>query len=202
MPSLPVTKPFPWKCGHCRERAVQPAMMAYTTEAEYDGRTYTVTVPELKVPRCQSCGELVLDSAANRQITEALRQHLRLLTPGQIRTNRETLGLTQRQLASHLGIAEATLSRWETGGQIQQRALDRLLRLYFSSPSVRATLADDDQLVELGTSARPHREAETDSVDTEQASRLSRLAQALEALPCTKRESAVQEFQHLMELMK
>ena len=164
--------------------------------------TYTVTVPELKVPRCQSCGELVLDSAANRQITEALRQHLRLLTPGQIRTNRETLGLTQRQLASHLGIAEATLSRWETGGQIQQRALDRLLRLYFSSPSVRATLADDDQLVELGTSARPHREAETDSVDTEQASRLSRLAQALEALPCTKRESAVQEFQHLMELMK
>src|SRR5438094_9132850 len=114
MPGLLATKPFPWKCGHCRQRAVQAATVPYTTEAEYDGRTYTVTVPELKVPRCQNCGELVLDTAANRQITAALRQQLGLLTPEQIRENRESLGLTQRQLASHLGIAEATVSRWQT----------------------------------------------------------------------------------------
>ena len=57
-------------------------------------------------------------------------------------------------------------------------------------------------MVELGTSARLHREAEIDSEDSEQTSRLSRLAKALEALPHTKRESGVQVFQHLMELMK
>lgn len=146
------TKPFPWKCGHCRERAVQLAVVPYTTDAEYDGRTYTITVPELRVPRCQNCGELVLDTNANRQITIALRHHLRLLTPEQIRQNREFLGLTQRQLASHLGIAEATLSRWETGSQIQQRVLDRLLRLYFSSAAVRESLADEEKVGELGTS--------------------------------------------------
>src|SRR5207249_11354102 len=115
MPHVSAMKPFPWKCGYCRARAVQPAVVPYTTEAEYDGRTYTVTVPELKVPRCQNCGELVLDSAANRQITDALRQQIGLLAPEQIRQNREALDLTQRQLASHLGIAEATVSRWETG---------------------------------------------------------------------------------------
>src|SRR5882672_1783133 len=115
MPSLPATKPFPWKCGHCRQRAVQAATVPYTTEADHDGRSYTVTVPELKVPRCQNCGELVLDSDANRQITASLRQQLHLLTPEQIRENRESLGLTQRQLATQLGIAEATVSRWETG---------------------------------------------------------------------------------------
>jgi len=142
---------------------VEPDVVPYTTEAEYDGRTYEVTVAELKVPRCQSCGELVLDTAANRQITEALRRHLGLLTPAQIRRNRETLGLTQRQLASHLGIAEATLSRWETGAQIQQRALDRLLRLYFSSASVRAALASEDRLAELGTLVRLGPEPETEA---------------------------------------
>jgi hypothetical protein len=89
MARLPATKPFPWKCGHCRQRAVQAATVPYTTEAEYDGRAYTVTVPELKVPRCQNCGELVLDSAANRQITDALRQQLHLLEPEQIRQNCE-----------------------------------------------------------------------------------------------------------------
>jgi putative zinc finger/helix-turn-helix YgiT family protein len=135
---------------------VQPAVVPYTTEAAYDGRTYVVTVRELKAPRCEKCGELVLDSAANLQITDSLRQQLGLLTPEQIRQNREVLGLTQRQLASHLGIAEATLSRWETGGQIQQRALDRLLRLYFSSAGVREALADEERLAELGTAVGPH----------------------------------------------
>jgi len=151
--SVGATKPFPWKCGHCRQRAVRPAVVSYTCEADHDGRAYTVTVPELNVPRCGNCGELVLDSAANRQITESFRQQLGLLTPEQIRRNRESLGLTQRELAGLLGIAEATLSRWETGGQIQQRALDRLLRLYFSSASVRKALADSDHLPDLGVDA-------------------------------------------------
>src|SRR5947207_2730520 len=145
-PSTGASKAFPWKCGHCRQRAVQPAVVSYTCEADHDGRTYAITVPTLKVPRCANCGELVLDSAANRQITESFRRQLCLLTPEQIRRNRESLGLTQRELAGHLGIAEATLSRWETGGQIQQRALDRLLRLYFSFASIREALADIERL--------------------------------------------------------
>src|SRR5580700_8277361 len=101
MPADPAIKPFPWKCGHCRKRAVLPAVVPYTTEADHDGRAYVVTVAELKAPRCENCGELVLDAPANRQITEALRQKLRLLTPEQIRRNRDTLGLTQKQLATH-----------------------------------------------------------------------------------------------------
>src|SRR5688572_19143908 len=112
MLSLPDAKLFPWKCGHCRQRAVERAVVPYTSEAEYDGRTYEVTVPELVAPRCRNCGQLVLDTSANQQITAALRQQLRLLTPEQIRWNRESLGLTQGELASHLGVAEATVTRW------------------------------------------------------------------------------------------
>jgi transcriptional regulator with XRE-family HTH domain len=47
------------------------------------------------------------------------------------------LGLTQKELAERLQIAEATLCRWETGRQIQQRLSDLALRLYFDLPGVR-----------------------------------------------------------------
>lgn len=160
-PNAVTSKAFPWKCGHCRQRAVHPAVVSYTCEADHDGRNYTIKVPTLKVPRCANCGELVLDSAANRQITESFRQQLGLLAPELIRRNREALGLTQRELAGHLGIAEATLSRWETGGQIQQRALDRLLRLYFSFGNIRAALADSERLNNLGTTIKNKKMAST-----------------------------------------
>jgi putative zinc finger/helix-turn-helix YgiT family protein len=148
-------KPFPWKCGHCREKAVHRSTIEYSTKIEYEGRTYTVTLPDLEVPRCQNCGRLILDSPANRRIDDAFRQQLGLLQPEEIRRNRQALNLTQRELAAHLGIAEATLSRWETGGQIQQRSLDRLLRLYFGLPAVRAALATEGGLGDLRMATTP-----------------------------------------------
>ena len=48
----------------------------------------------------------------------------RLLTPEDIRQGCEKLELTQKQLANLLGVGKATVSRWETEAQIQQRAMD------------------------------------------------------------------------------
>lgn len=151
------SKPFPWKCGACRERAVQRATIEYTTPVEHDGRKYIVTIPDLVVARCKRCGEIILDDHANQRISESFRLQAGLLTPLEIRENRERLRLTQRELASALGIAEATLSRWETGGQIQQRALDRLMRLYFFSDEVRRLLADNEALAALDARHAPDR---------------------------------------------
>jgi putative zinc finger/helix-turn-helix YgiT family protein len=143
------SKPFPWKCGHCRKQAVEPATVPYAADIEYEGRTYPVHL-SLKIPRCSNCGEMVLDSAANKQITEAFRQQFGLLTGDQIRQNREALGFTQKQLSSQMGIAEATLSRWETSAQIQQKAMDRMLRLFFGLAIVRETLGSDERISKLG----------------------------------------------------
>jgi transcriptional regulator with XRE-family HTH domain len=71
----------------------------------------------------------------------ALRKKLGLLHPEEIKTNRESLGLKQRELAEHLGTAEETISRWENGLMIQSRAMDKLLRLYFYLPEARQTLS-------------------------------------------------------------
>jgi putative zinc finger/helix-turn-helix YgiT family protein len=84
----------------------------------------------------------VLDDEADEKISEALRTAAGLLSPEKIRRGRETLGLTQKQLAHYLQVGESTLSRWETGGQIQQRSLDRLMRIHFQVPEARRFLKE------------------------------------------------------------
>jgi putative zinc finger/helix-turn-helix YgiT family protein len=192
----PVELPFPWICGKCRQHAVERQTLPYSTEVQYDGRLYTVDVPEFRVPRCQNCGAMVLDDDANDQITEALRHQLGLLSPQQIRSNHEALGMRQRDLANLLGVGESTVSRWETGSQIQQKSLDKLMRLYFAIPEVRRALADRDRIAELGsevvTQPMPQPEAET---------KLSHLAARLDVLAEKKRESILDEFLRLADLM-
>jgi putative zinc finger/helix-turn-helix YgiT family protein len=139
-------KPFPWKCGECRERAVRPATLdTHTSELDHDGRTHLITVRPFSVARCERCGAIVLDDAANRRLSEALRAAAGLLQPHEVRAGREGLGLTQRALANYLQVAEATLSRWETGAQIQQRSMDRLLRGFFCVPEFRRFLGASDR---------------------------------------------------------
>ncbi len=136
----PKSCPFPWKCGRCRQREVYPLEGEYTIEIVHDGRSYTVTLPSLRRFRCRNCGEVNLDEEANKQISQAFRRQAGLLTPEEIRQNRKKLGLTQEELAERLSVAEATLSRWEKGWQIQQRSLDKLMRLFFELPEVRQFL--------------------------------------------------------------
>ena len=75
------------------------------------------------------------------QINAALCAHLGLLTPDQIREGIDRLGLTQKEIAERLGIAEATLSRWVNRCVIQSRAMDNYLRVFFRFPEVRAVLS-------------------------------------------------------------
>jgi len=136
------SRPFPWKCVRCGQRSMEPEEMDYTTEIVHDGRPYQVSVPALCTFRCQNpdCRAILLDTDANRRITQAFRREANLLEPEEIRRRRVALGLKQEDLAKRLEVGQATLSRWETGAQIQQRSLDKLLRLYFDLPEVRQAL--------------------------------------------------------------
>lgn len=146
-------RPFPWYCPKCRKKEVRPAIISYRCDMTHDGQLYSVTVPELTVPRCGHCGELVFNYPAEEQIRHALRSQLRLLTADEIRTARSTLKLSEKDLADRLGVPEATVSRWETGDQIQSRATDNLLRVFFALPEVRSVLLGANQDPRLGIGA-------------------------------------------------
>jgi putative zinc finger/helix-turn-helix YgiT family protein len=120
-------------------------MTTTTHEAEvrHDGRLHTFTIPDLEIAACRACGEKVFTEKVDAQINDALRAHLHLLTPAQIRDGIKRVGLSQKTLAARLGIAEATLSRWLNETQVQSRAMDNLLRLFFELPQVRQALGGD-----------------------------------------------------------
>jgi len=144
-------KSFPWRCSHCRAKEVYAAVVPYTARVNHDGRIYELEIPALDVAQCRACGEFVLDDVADEQISKALRSHLGLLTPTEIRRALRTLGMEQKTLAACLGIAEATLSRWVSGGLIQSRAMDNLLRVCFGIPAVREILNGSRKMSDVGS---------------------------------------------------
>ena len=130
-------KPFPWRCGHCRERAVHEGQIDYETSVEFDGHEYHIKLDNLKTPCCRSCGTPLLDSAANRKITRELLRQAKLLTPLRIKKYREALALTQGKLAAALDVSEQIVKYWEDGFLMQTRAQDSMLRLFFGLPEAR-----------------------------------------------------------------
>jgi putative zinc finger/helix-turn-helix YgiT family protein len=144
-------RPYPWLCANCLKDDVYPETMPYTTEVKHDGRRYKLMIPALTIPKCRACGELVFSNSVDDQIMQALRTEARLLTPQQIKAGRKALGLKSKELAQRLGVAAATVSRWEKRMMIQSRAMDNFLRVYFAVPGVRAVLQGAAQDPNLGT---------------------------------------------------
>jgi putative zinc finger/helix-turn-helix YgiT family protein len=143
-------KPFPWRCGNCLKDEVSPETMPYATDIKHDGRLYHLEIPAIAIPKCQACGEVVFSNSVDEEVLLALRAHLHLLTPQQIKKGRKTLGLKAKELAERIGVAAETISRWEKGYLIQSRLADNALRTYFAVPEVRNVLRGAKQDPKLG----------------------------------------------------
>ncbi len=146
-------RPFPWRCLSCLKEEVYPQTIHHTAEVKHEGRLHRIDVPDLTIPKCRACGALVFDYDADDRVLQALRSQLKLLTPEEIKAGRKALGLKSKELAKRLGVADATVSRWEKKRLIQSRAMDNFLRVYFAVPEVRNVLRGEEQDAALGTTA-------------------------------------------------
>ena len=75
-PSQPVGRPFPWFCPKCRQKEVRPASVPYRAERLHQGCVVTVDIPDLIVPRCENCGELVFNYTTEEQILKAIQARI------------------------------------------------------------------------------------------------------------------------------
>lgn len=137
-------------CPNCGKGPLVFDKGPFEIEVRHDGRLHLIQVSDLEGHRCKACGKLVVNNSVDRQVNAALRTHLQLLTPEQIRSAIQQLGASQKDVASCLGIAEETLSRWLNDSQIQTRALDVLMRVFFGFPAVRTALGPERDVSELG----------------------------------------------------
>lgn len=133
---------FPHFCPECGETAVFPETITHETAFKHENRLYHCTVPNLTVNKCRECGGIIFPDAALDKITDAFRAHAGLLTTSEIAENLKRLGLSQKQFAERIGIAEETISRWMSSVQVQSQALDNLMRIFFRLPEIRTVLSE------------------------------------------------------------
>lgn len=131
------------KCPVCRKGVQLPANISYTTEMKHDGQGYSISVPLLAVLKCDNleCEAITLPDASQEVLDMALREKAHLLTPAQITAGRQQLRLSQKDFAELLGVAPETISRWESGAQIQQRVMNELICSFYDVPELRHYLS-------------------------------------------------------------
>jgi hypothetical protein len=66
-----------WFCPKCRRKEVRRVTIPYECQLQYQGYAVTVVVPDLAVPKCGNCGELVFDYEADDQINRAFEAQTR-----------------------------------------------------------------------------------------------------------------------------
>lgn len=84
---------------------------------------------QVPVRTCSDCGFSFRDHVADAICHDAVCRHLEVMTPDQIRGLREFYRLTQTEFSKITGLGEATVSRWERGSVIQNKAYDNYLYL-------------------------------------------------------------------------
>lgn len=97
-----------------------------------------VSVPSALHLRCPKCDEVVLRFSDSRRLQEdaiaIYRKKHGLLSADGIRAIREHFGLTQGELAHLLHLGANTISRWESGRNVQTESMEILLRLIRDLP--------------------------------------------------------------------
>jgi putative zinc finger/helix-turn-helix YgiT family protein len=97
-----------------------------------------VSIPSALHLRCPKCDEVVLRFADSRRLQQdaiaIYRKKHGLLSADEIRAIRDRFGLTQGELARLLHLGANTISRWESGRNVQTEAMEMLLRLLRDLP--------------------------------------------------------------------
>lgn len=97
-----------------------------------------ITVPAAAHMACPKCHQVALRfQDARRLSADAIALYRRkhgLLSAGEIRGLRQRFDLTQAAFARLLRLGANTLSRWESGRNVQTEAMDTLLRMIRDLP--------------------------------------------------------------------
>jgi putative zinc finger/helix-turn-helix YgiT family protein len=97
-----------------------------------------ISVPSVPHLSCPKCGEVVLRFQEAKRLHEdaiaIYRKKHGLLSADEIRAIRGQFSLTQAELAALLRLGANTVSRWESGRNVQTAAMDMLLRLIRDLP--------------------------------------------------------------------
>lgn len=121
------------KCPICGNGFLEDVKSDYETFVKDSGREIRIIVNNLGRKRCSNCKEDFLDDEALDRIQKEKYRKLDLLTPEELKIIRAKLGYTQEEMAELLSVGEKSYFRWENGLSIQNKSIDRYIRLVFEN---------------------------------------------------------------------
>ena len=122
-------------CPVCGDEALVDLNGAFETQyIDRRGVRRALSVPNISRLHCESCHEEIFEDEATRQIENARRTAMGLLSAEQIRELRLSLGKTQVEMSGLLGVGAKTYCRWESGSFTQSQSFDNYLRLIRDVP--------------------------------------------------------------------
>jgi putative zinc finger/helix-turn-helix YgiT family protein len=131
-------------CFQCGEADFQIQRMV--VQGSRNNETFDVEVDGMACPKC---GCRTMNAAQGEAMTHAVsaayRQRYGLLTEADILLRREAANMTQTEFAVYLGVGVASVKRWESG-QIQDKAMDELIRLKTDPDAARRNFHSVQQL--------------------------------------------------------
>ena len=146
-------------CPICGEGTIKVERKPETFK--YKGQVLTL---ELTIYSCDVCGEAFFDNEEMKKQQKTIKDFQRkvdgLLTSEEIKRIREKYGLSQRELARILGIAEKSIAKYEAGFVAQSKAMDNLLRVIGEFPNVLQYLKQLNQVGCRRSKVKVHREQE------------------------------------------
>jgi len=122
------------KCPVCNNATLDTEVSDYSTFVKDGLREVRIIVKDLERQKCPKCGEEFLPPASLEKVTNEKYLRLDLLPPGELKAIREKLGRTQEEMSDLLGVGKKSYFRWENGLSIQNKSMDRYVRIVAQNP--------------------------------------------------------------------
>jgi len=116
-------------CPTCNKGFLEDETSDYDTVVKDGAQKISITVKNLKREKCPHCKEEFLGPVALDRIQNEKYRTLDLLTPEQLKNIRKRLKFTQEEMSDLLCVGKKSYLRWERGLSIQNRSIDRYIRL-------------------------------------------------------------------------
>jgi len=124
------------RCPICGEGVLAKTVL----EEKFEYKGQSLTVPDYVVYNCPNCDEGIVDKNTLKDTEKIIRDFHRktdgLLTSKEIRKIRRSFGFTQVAMGELLGGGEKSFARYENGQVTQSKAMDNLLRVLDTDPSI------------------------------------------------------------------
>ena len=184
-----------YQCGGVFTRRVPPP---HHRKLRYEGTAQDVLVSDIPEWHCAACDLSMTDEEGDEPLQAALRKHIGLLTPQQIKAGIKELGTTQEKFAEKIRCAPESISRWLNGAVLQSRVYDCLMRIYFQFPQVRGALDQFSPASSFGETVVHARDADVKAGSTsgwdEIEPELARISQASDSFLTAATPTAAGHF--------